>query len=206
MSPSVASRLPIRKNIRLPGYDYRTPGAYFVTICSWEHHALFGEIQDGEFRPNDFGQIVSSIWDGLPTHFSRLKLGPFVVMPNHIHAVVWLLPEEIEVDLGVPKHGLPLIVNSLKSFSTREINKMRNRPGGPVWQRGYYEHIIGTEEALNAISSYIEQNPAMWKEDPENPDWQRQGRGAAQPSPQRCSANHVGEESCGRTAQPTERP
>jgi putative transposase len=44
-----------RRSIRLPGYDYTQPGAYFITIVTHQRMPLFGEIGDGEMRLNEYG-------------------------------------------------------------------------------------------------------------------------------------------------------
>ena len=67
------------------------------------------------------------------------------------------------------RHGLPEIVRAFKTFSSRRINAFQGTAGTPFWQRNYYEHIIRNEEDLNRIRQYIEDNPARWHEDPENP-------------------------------------
>jgi hypothetical protein len=65
--------------------------------------------------------------------------------------------------------SIPTIVRSFKSAVTKRINKMRNTPGAPVWQRNYYEHIIRNDESLNCIREYIVNNPLQWELDRENP-------------------------------------
>jgi putative transposase len=63
------------------------------------------------------------------------------------------------------RHGLSEIVRALKSFSARHINEQRNTPGTPVWQRNYYEHIVRSERALDAVRQYICDNPLRWELD-----------------------------------------
>ena len=77
-----------RQSIRLDGYDYTQPGAYFVTICTHNRENLFGEIVQGEMRLNDYGRMVDSTWHDLIHHVDGIELGEFVVMPNHIHGII----------------------------------------------------------------------------------------------------------------------
>lgn len=70
---------------------------------------------------------------------------------------------------GPPSGSLGAIVGNFKSVTTRRINRMRKTPGGPVWQRNYYEHIIRDEGELRRIRNYILANPARWAQDQENP-------------------------------------
>ena len=68
-----------------------------------------------------------------------------------------------------PKHGLPEILRGFKTYSSLTINRLRGTPGKPVWQRNYYEHVVRTENDLDAIRRYIVENPLKWEQDPENP-------------------------------------
>jgi REP element-mobilizing transposase RayT len=168
-----------RRSIRLKGYDYRQPGAYFVTVCAWERLMLFGEVVDGDMKANALGDIVYETWLALPEHYSHVALDSFVVMPNHIHAILMLSNEPVGARLkpapttlpatNVPeRHGLPEIVRAFKTFSARRINGLRDTPGVPVWQRNYHEHVIRDELEQDEIRSYISTNPARWLSDNEN--------------------------------------
>ena len=84
-----------RRSIRVPGYDYTTPGAYFVTICEYQRKVLFEEAV--------LANILRDDWLGLPTHFASIRLDAFVIMPNHVHFIVWL------GSVGVPLAGTPTV-------------------------------------------------------------------------------------------------
>jgi REP element-mobilizing transposase RayT len=109
--------------MRLPHYDYATPGAYFVTVCVQERAYLFGEIIDGEMRLNGFGGIVQACWEELPRHYRHIEMDAFVVMPNHVHGIIVLT----DVGAGLKpaptacgaKHGLPEIVRAFKTLRSR---------------------------------------------------------------------------------------
>jgi putative transposase len=166
-----------RNSIRLREYDYASHGAYFVTICTALKQDLFGEIIDGEMQLNPFGEIVESCWLEIPKHFLHAKLDEFVIMPNHIHFIVWL--ESNLVPVGA-QHAAPLhdrtahgdrpnvapgslgaLVRSFKSAVTKRINESRATPGVPVWQRNYYERVVRANELENT-RTYILENPIKW--------------------------------------------
>jgi putative transposase len=77
-----------RRSIRLPGYDYAQPGAYFVTICTHDRECDLGEIVDGRAILSPFGEVADECWRDLPSHFPRLLLDRFAVMPNHVHGII----------------------------------------------------------------------------------------------------------------------
>ena len=81
-----------RCSIRLKGYDYTQAGAYFVTIVTHDRECLFGEVVDGQMRLNPFGEIVREEWFRTAVVRPYVMLAPdeFVVMPNHIHGIIWI--------------------------------------------------------------------------------------------------------------------
>jgi len=92
-----------RRSIRLKGYDYTQPGAYFVTMVTYERICLFGEIVDGEMRANDYGQIVRDEWFQTAVLRPYVVLHPdeFVVMPNHVHGIIWIVGDDDMDIVGV---------------------------------------------------------------------------------------------------------
>ncbi len=193
-----------RRSIRLKGYDYTQPGAYFITLVTHERTPLFGEIVDGTMRLNPFGEIVRTEWFQTADLRSYVQLNhnEFVVMPNHVHGIIWIVDDDgIETDdvgarprlvvgaqprlvvgarrrraptveqFGQPVAGsLPTLVRAFKSAATKRIMTYAVRPGAPVWQRNYYEHIIRSDDALRRITEYFVTNPLRWASDRENPE------------------------------------
>ena len=173
-----------RRSIRLPDYDYSTPGAYFVTVCTHDRECLFGEVADGGMVLNEYGKIVASCLQRIPTHFKHIQLDKYVVMPNHVHVILhivgakpWASPEYgrcvvVPGEAGQPfasplpngtvSGSLGAVMQNFKSVSTRHINTLSHTPGLPVWQCNYYEHVIRDERDLTAIRGYMANNPARW--------------------------------------------
>ena len=80
-----------RRSVRLKDYDYKTPGAYFVTACTHNHRCLFGEVVNGVMRLNAVGRMVQAVWNELAVHYSNVETDAFVVSPNHIHGSIVLV-------------------------------------------------------------------------------------------------------------------
>ena len=155
---------PQRRPLRAPAYDYTTPGAYFVTIVAQERACLFGAIVDDVFLPTSAGDAVSRVWHDLPARFQTIELDHFVVMPNHVHGLLWIN------DVPAPqRESLGAIVGAFKSLAAREVNTALKRTG-TLWQRNYYERVVRNEAELTAIRKYIIDNPLRWAIDAENPD------------------------------------
>ena len=84
-----------RRSIRLKGYDYTQPGAYFVTICTHNREPLFGRMVDGDMVLNVFGEMVWAWWREIPDHFLHVELDAFVAMPNHVHGIIWIVGHHV---------------------------------------------------------------------------------------------------------------
>jgi len=79
-----------RHSLRLPGYSYARPGAYFVTVCVQGHLCLLGEVMDGVMHPSPAAEAVLRTWRQLPDRFPGIGLDAFVIMPNHVHGIIIL--------------------------------------------------------------------------------------------------------------------
>jgi REP element-mobilizing transposase RayT len=80
-----------RRLVRLAGYDYSQTGAYFVTVCTQDRACLFGvATEDGAICWNDAGQMLAAQWAALAERFPAVEIDTFVVMPNHLHGIVWI--------------------------------------------------------------------------------------------------------------------
>ena len=77
-----------RCSIWLRGFDYALNGAYFVTLRTRNRERLFGEIIGGTMRLNDAGQMIETWWHRLPDRFPNIETDAFIVIPNHIHAII----------------------------------------------------------------------------------------------------------------------
>ena len=84
------SRLHHRRSIRLPGYDYSQPGAYFITICVEDHQCLLSEVIGGAVHLTPTGRIAQQEWERLSVRFAGIRLDAYIIMPNHIHGIIIL--------------------------------------------------------------------------------------------------------------------
>ncbi len=169
-----------RRSIRLRGYDYAQAGGYFVTICTHQRTCLFGDITDGKMELNVIGRVVAEEWTRSSKVRQEIELDEWAVMPNHLHGIVMISTSNVVGATDVGAHGrAPLLqrnsqslgsfIAGFKSAVTTRINRLRDTPRAPIWQRNYYEHIIRTERELDVIREYIHNNPLKWSLDLDNP-------------------------------------
>ena len=143
-------RFPIRKHPRMGWYDYRTANTYFVTICTWQKRCLFGRPctlnPAGRWADVGFGQI--------PVHFPGVTVEKWVVMPNHVHALVTLTGDGA---------SLSNVVGQYKSFVSRKIHG--SCPELRVWQTSFHDHVVRNQQDYQRIWAYIDGNPSNWEKD-----------------------------------------
>ena len=86
-----------RKSIRLREFDYSSQGAYYVTMCVQHRLCLIGEVLHGDMNANDAGRMVEKWWAELPRKFPSVQTDAFIVMPNHIHGIIFLVGADTQV-------------------------------------------------------------------------------------------------------------
>ena len=160
----------------MPGYDYRQTGIYFVTLCAFRKAKLFGEVSQGKIQPSALGEIVEMEWRRIAETRHNIELDLFVIMPNHLHGLVFIDAIECSdngtsasVSTSKPASrlqagSLGAVIGQFKLAVARRA-KTRGCPQGKIWQRNYHDHIVRDERALNEIRRYILENPARWLDD-----------------------------------------
>ncbi len=124
--------------------------------------------------PNNYGRIIIEEWHKSEIIRNEIELDEFVLMPNHIHGIL-LIDRRGDRSVALnhapgPKpKSLSSFIAGFKSTVTKQINNIHNKPGIPIWQRNYYEHVIRNEDDLLQTREYIVNNPMKWELDKENP-------------------------------------
>ncbi len=180
-----------RRSIRIPWYDYRNHGGYFITICVRNRECIFGTVAGDTVRLTQRGHIVNECWHDIPNHHANASLDEFIIMPNHVHGVLFLIGNRATQTSplhnataavgatpaspsgrprGATSGSLGAVLGSFKSAVSRRINQLRPGSATKLWQPNYYEHVIRNESSLQDIREYIFTNPLRWPHDAENPD------------------------------------
>lgn len=100
-----------RHSIRLPGYDYASEGAYFVTLLVHQREPLFGSLANGEVQLTTWGRLVESEWRRLPMRFNGIQIDTHMIMPDHLHGILWIQNTVMSSPQGA-RHHLPLKINA----------------------------------------------------------------------------------------------
>ena len=156
--------LPIRKKIRLEGYDYSSAGYYWITICVEDCHAMLGRVVVGDaplrvpvVELTEYGVFVEEQIQKISHIYPHVLIDKYVIMPNHIHMIA-VVKDGTRRGASPTKAVIPQIVQSMKSMTTRKF-------GFDIWQRSYHERILRNEEEYRVRWQYTDNNPANWAED-----------------------------------------
>jgi len=204
-----------RRSIRLVEYDYSKGGAYFVTICIRNDDQILANPPKPippvgvalaathlletppnpepcsalQFELTPIGEIVERNWRTLPERFPMVSLDEYVIMPNHLHGILFINEGSASrqgdagervgarptptAPISPPTLTLGMIVGAFKSKSVKDVLAHIDENGldmiGKIWQRNYFERVIRNERDLDNIRTYIRNNPANWAQDEENP-------------------------------------
>lgn len=156
---------------QLKNWDYGSRGFYFVTICTKSKQPYFGRIvKNNGFIQNaavqrltQIGDIVNQYWKDIPKHFPFVELDAFVIMPDHIHGILFLNRPKYESwrtnSFKPQSENLASIIRGFKAAVKKYavMNKLEFE-----WQPRYYDRVIHAESELNIIRQYIANNPAKW--------------------------------------------
>ena len=129
-----------RRSIRLKGYDYSQPGAYFITLVAYHRECLFGAVIDGEMQCSPLGKIVQEEW--LRSIGIRKEIAihddEFIVMPNHHHGIVWIIgdvgadgvrpDDSIRPDYGVHPGDGVLLNTGAQRYQGASLAPLRRKP------------------------------------------------------------------------------
>lgn len=170
---------------RLDKWDYSSHGLYFVTICTKDKEQYFGEVvysqhlnTQGEetqniasLRRTEIGEVAHQFWKAIPQHFPFVELDEFIVMPNHVHGIIFINKPDYDVwqpnKFGPQSFNLGSIIRGYKVG----VKKYATMNGIEFfWQSRYFDRVIRSEKELQNIRNYIFKNPEKWEAEKNNPE------------------------------------
>lgn len=157
----------VRKSPRATFHDY-SGGHYFITVCTADKRHYFGEIKHGEMLLNTIGEFCQQQLETVSLHYPYASIPLFVVMPNHIHAIICIEATDVrqqrmhEPYIPTKRSALSVVVGGIK----REVTMFARRNNLDfAWQGRYHDHIIRGSHDGNHIAEYIQNNVARWTQD-----------------------------------------
>ena len=154
----------IHKSLRSSRIDY-SQGRFFVTSQVAHNQSVFGAVAEERMHHSPFGEYMQGLLTRVPEQFPHVALESFVVMPNHVHAMLFIQPrpQNIRAELG-------RIVQWFKGNASREYGLWKTAGkipdiGESLWMKSYYDRKLFDDSAARAVRRYIEDNPSEWEGD-----------------------------------------
>ena len=144
-----------RRKIRLPDYDYATPGAYFITICAKDRELMFWEnVGAAISRQNPLplslaGKIVDAAINQISEHYLFVTVDKYCIMPDHVHMILRINADEYGLQAAAT---ISTVVGQMKRWVSKQV-------GSPVWQKSFIDRVIRNEKGYLAVWEYIDNNP-----------------------------------------------
>ena len=156
---------PKRKKGRLTGYDYSANGSYYITVCTRDKQHILGHsvgagVLDAPYvRLSKCGAMVRDTLLEMDAFYDDITIDHYVIMPNHVHFILSICGEGGPSRTPAPTNArLPAFLSAWKRLTNKKA-------GFPIWQRGYYDHVIRNESDYLRIWQYMDENPVRWTED-----------------------------------------
>ena len=161
----MTDKKPTRKRVRMKGYDYSNPGAYFITICAKSRQQILGRIVGcGDFDApkmvlSEYGKTADKYIHLMQEKYEHIKIDKYVIMPNHIHMIIKITYKSGASETAAPYNSiLSKFVSLFKRYCNRECKI-------PIFQRSFHDHIIRGEKDYKKIWEYIDTKVQRWKFD-----------------------------------------
>ena len=134
--------LPKRKPTRLKEYDYSSPGAYFITICTNKKAHLFGTIKNNCMQLNAVGEVVNQEISNIASHYQNVSVDKYVIMPNHIHLVLLISEAERINPFPTKRFDVSNIIGKFKAGVTRNVGNAFMHSDKKIFQSSFHDHVI----------------------------------------------------------------
>ena len=145
-----------RKTPRYQSFDYKSVGVYFITICTQNRRCILsrivgtGVLDCPQIELTQYGEIADKYIKQLNDFYEHLSVEKYVIMPNHIHFLLWVKENKNKTDSVCSQ-----FVSTFKRFCNQEY-------GENIWQARFNDHIIRNRDDYEEHVKYIYENPIRW--------------------------------------------
>ena len=161
-----------RKTPRHESFDYNSVGGYFITICTQNRRCMLsrivgtGVLDCPQIELTKYGEIADKYINQLNDFYDHLSVESYVIMPNHIHILLFVKENRGSTENGQSRTPVPTYIERANSVFSKFISTFKRfcnkEYGENIWQARAYDHIIRNREDYEEHQRYIYENPMRW--------------------------------------------
>ena len=161
-----------RKTPRYQSFDYNSVGVYFITICTQNRRCILsrvvgtGVLDCPQIELTQYGEIADKYIKQLNDFYEHLSVEKYVIMPNHIHFLLWVKENKNKTDNGQSRTPVPTNVERANSACSQFVSTFKRfcnkEYGENIWQARFNDHIIRNRDDYEEHVKYIYENPIRW--------------------------------------------
>jgi putative transposase len=157
------------ESARLKGYDYSSEGFYFITICAHKMQHFFGHIENEKMHLNEIGKLAEKFWKEIPDHFPHAILDEFIIMPNHMHGIITLIPKISDVqtshcDVSIPNTPSDTYTTNTKETTQCDVSTKKQKMADIRPKSGSLSVIIGSYKSVVSKHAHKISKNFDWQE------------------------------------------
>ena len=161
-----------RKTPRHQGFDYNSVGVYFITICTQNRRCILshivgtGVLDCPKSELTVYGEIADKYINQLNEFYHNLSVENYVIMPNHIHLLLWVKEPKTDTENGQSRTPVPTNVERANNVCSQFVSTLKRfcnkEYGENIWQARFNDHIIRSHDDYEEHLRYIYENPTHW--------------------------------------------
>jgi len=179
-----------RKTPRYQSFDYNSVGVYFITICTQNRRSILsrivgtgvldcpsetgvldcpsetGVLDCPQIELTQYGEIADKYIKQLNDFYEHLSVERYVIMPNHIHLLLWVKENKNKTDNGQSRTPVPTNIERANSVCSQFVSTFKRfcnkEYGENIWQARFNDHIIRNRDDYEEHLKYIYENPIRW--------------------------------------------
>jgi putative transposase len=156
------------ESARLKGYDYSSEGSYFITICVHKMQNFFGYVADEKMHLNEIGKLAEKFWKEIPEHFPHAILDEFIIMPNHMHGIITLIPKKPDVQTSQCDVSLnptnEIDITNTRETSQCDVSTKKQKMAAIRPKSGSLSVIIGSYKSVVSKHAHKISRNFQWQE------------------------------------------
>ena len=125
-----------------------------------------GVLDCPQIELTSYGEIADNYIKQLNTFYNHLSVEDYVIMPNHIHLLLWVKESKPDIEIGQSGTPVPTNIERANNVCSQFVSTFKRfcnkEYGNNIWQDRFNDHIIRNRDDYEEHIKYIHENPTRW--------------------------------------------